>query len=1228
MRKPISPADGGPRRWLVPFLEARYTKLSPKAPSAAQRELESKLTELQNEAVRRMPHATTARPDGAFESVLQPGRAAEVLADVRHDYWYDAIVQYRRRQAHARRSAGAPKKPVTPFHGPTPAVAGIPGANNWISIGPSVVLKGQAGGRPGVSGRASGIAIAPSVSRVYVATADGGVWRSDDAGSTWTSTMDDFDQDPTAFAATSLACGAIAIDPAAPDRVYVGTGEGDTNSIFNSRLVESLPTYRGVGPLRSDDGGATWANEPAASTSPTLAGSAFYQLAVDPADRENVVAATNVGLYHREPDGSGGYWWVQRRAGIHCSVVAARAAGVTTFFAAAWADAVYSSADGITWSAAGAAFPTGVSRIALAARTTSPNVLYAMTAAVETVTFSTALGGVYRLDGGSGPWKKISGAPSLGAQCDYNLAIVVDPNDADVIYVGGQASGEGAALYRAHVSPSGAAYAMVPTLVGANVHADVHAVVYAPGDSDTLFVCCDGGVFKTATASASASFRSCNTGLATLCTEFIAQHPTEPAVMLAGLQDNGTARYTGEECWTSVNTGDGGYCAVNWNKPFEVLTYADGSVYRAIDGAQGWKSWSEVTPDGSWQILSEPLVGTPYNAFGPFEADTVALGVGNAVYVSGNFGKSWKAVATVTGGPIFAMAFASAVRLFVGTTQGSIFRLDDDGSAWSSTRLDDASGGALPLTGLVTDIEVDLTDPTMQAIYVAFGGAGDYRHVWHFDGSAWEARSGPSAGAMSSLLDVSHNALVVDPNNPGTVYAGADIGVWATSDGGANWTLVENGLPDAAVLDLQIHQPSRLLRAATYGRGVFQYKLDPPAPPDQQLYVRDTTYDLGLTPTVDGTDDYARWPTQPVVHWESPNIKVDVPTPAGYQTAGTDIDFFVFNDLIVDGSGGVAALDPSSGTVTNRVYVEAHTRGVSPVSGVQVMLLLANASATLPPLPAGYTAHVQAGTPISSALWQTVGFRTIATLRNGIPEVVEFALPSSMLPPPASLPGQSHYCLLALLHSPADPFTNPEVNTDALTVNEPKAAQRNLQIVQFVGAPPPSSAGSGMWAALQIHNYAAVQESALVFDLLGFPGRVGAVLPRALIGAGTISSFETAPRGAVRRYVAQQRPAIAKAVGANRFSAAASQALMTHMSHVVDEPLVLFEARKRAVLPNIRVPSGTSHTVLVNVQGWAGAKVGDRHRFRVYLRDPETNALRGGTTYHVEVVAKQPEPRR
>ena len=347
--------------------------------------------------------------------------------------------------------------------------------------------------------------------------------------------------------------------------------------------------------------------------------------------------------------------------------------------------------------------------------------------------------------------------------------------------------------------------------------------------------------------------------------------------------------------------------------------------------------------------------------------------------------------------------------MFLGdcVTSGAVYRYDKSGSAWNATRLDNAAAGALPLTGLVTDLEVDPTDATHSSIYLSFAGTGDYRHVWHFDGTKWTARSGPSAGAATSLLDVEHNALAVDPSNPSTVFVGMRRypGVWKSVDGGANWTVLENGLPDAAVLDLLIHQPSRLLRAGLQGRGVFQYKLDAPAQADTELYIRDTDLDLGLVATVDGLPDPADPPTTKTAHWESPNIKVDVPTPAGYQTPTTQIDFLQFNDVIVDGSQGVVTI--ATGTVTNRVYVEVHNRGITPASSVRIMLLLADASPGLPSLPAGYTANVTAGTPIATSAWQTVGFQTITNLEVGFPQVAEFNLPSTMLPPPASLPGQS-----------------------------------------------------------------------------------------------------------------------------------------------------------------------------------------------------------------------------
>lgn len=182
------------------------------------------------------------------------------------DFRLRLIEQYRQRQQSTR--ALSPDAPgISTREAPLP-----PPANNWIPIGPSVVRHGQAATRPAVSGRINGIAVAQNAAVVYAASANGGVWRSDDQGHSWRSTMEAWDLNPTTFASDSLSCGAIAVAPSDPYRVYVGTGEpygaGDS--------------YNGVGPIRSEDGGQNWITEQTEPGSPPLAGSGFYRLAVDP----------------------------------------------------------------------------------------------------------------------------------------------------------------------------------------------------------------------------------------------------------------------------------------------------------------------------------------------------------------------------------------------------------------------------------------------------------------------------------------------------------------------------------------------------------------------------------------------------------------------------------------------------------------------------------------------------------------------------------------------------------------------------------------------------------------------------------------------------------------------------------------------------------------------------------------------------------------------------------
>ena len=159
----------------------------------------------------------------------------------------------------------------------------------------------------------------------------------------------------------------------------------------------------------------------------------------------------------------------------------------------------------------------------------------------------------------------------------------------------------------------------------------------------------------------------------------------------------------------------------------------------------------------------------------------------------------------------------------MGTAKGRVYRLDKGVAGWTVQRLDNAAASPLGLAGLIWDIAIDTTDATLRSIYVCFGGSGNFRHVWRFDGTAWQARSG-AAGSATCLLDVEHNAIQFD-GVTGMLYVGADIGVWSSTDKGATWSPMENGLPDAPVFDLQIFQAGRKLRASLHGRGLFEWDL-------------------------------------------------------------------------------------------------------------------------------------------------------------------------------------------------------------------------------------------------------------------------------------------------------------------------------------------------------------------------------------------------------------------
>src|SRR5439155_2697836 len=200
--------EGGPLGWISEMLETGHTPLE---------------------------EAGAARPAAAIAiSSSRIGLASpRIVSPPSSGFWRDTLLEYKQRKA-ASAQAGAPV-PVT--MGSLATTAFVPGARNWVPLGPSVVINGQTIGSQLIGGRVARLAVAPGGSVLYAASSNGGVFRSADGGTTWRSMMDRFDLDPTTFASASLICGAIAIDPNDTNSVYVGSGEVYTQQVFNVRMV-------------------------------------------------------------------------------------------------------------------------------------------------------------------------------------------------------------------------------------------------------------------------------------------------------------------------------------------------------------------------------------------------------------------------------------------------------------------------------------------------------------------------------------------------------------------------------------------------------------------------------------------------------------------------------------------------------------------------------------------------------------------------------------------------------------------------------------------------------------------------------------------------------------------------------------------------------------------------------------------------------------------------------
>ena len=573
--------------------------------------------------------------------------------------------------------------------------------NLWFPIGPSVMTNGQAGGNPNVAGRIRDVQIEPvDGRRIYAASAGGGAWFSSDRGETW-SPLDDFqasDRSDVGNLASALACGAIyarfgADADGSKDVVWVGTGEpvlfgggqlGGTGGLPGGKLA-------GIGFLHRDPAvGPGWSvvKGDAASADPdTLRGARCYRIAADPGNLDQLVAGTTNGLYLLP---AGGAWTrvasYPMAAGHPLDVVLTRLTGPDRVriwvgvpsgvrvaeFAGAPATAInpaglsFTTAVTLTNVATNPAPTPGGTRVQLATDGSKVYVLGRRAIAAGEKR-STPPAHLWSIDAtaalGSLSATEITGLPldlfmSASDQSDYDMCIAAHPTTAAEIYVGGAAvstsTGWNGAIYRCQIAGTTA----TPTLIGEGVHADVHVLRVgpaAPGQPTkrTVWVGCDGGLFRSDSDGDAGTFANRNDGLAVLQPGYVASHPTNPGIVAAGFQDNGTAVRTGDGLWEQRFVGDGGgvvFDPASDNRYFRQYTQAtwhssDGSgtapVHRRNARAQGTLKTSETIEDDASLFYSG--------------ADAVALGGdvhlafgSDRVWYSRDWGRSWVTLPSAT----------------------------------------------------------------------------------------------------------------------------------------------------------------------------------------------------------------------------------------------------------------------------------------------------------------------------------------------------------------------------------------------------------------------------------------------------------------------------------------------------------------------------------------------------------------------------------------------------
>lgn len=717
-------------------------------------------------------------------------------------------------------------------------------AGTWTNIGPvrSNWIENSVRLTKSDTGRVRTILVNPAnADIVYLLTSGGGLWKTSNFLSSvpaWTPLSD----------GVSAAGGAVAFG-ADPNTLILGLGD---------------PFDGGLGGfvVRSTDGGETWSK-------PMALGAATVVTDIK-VDGNTVFVGTNAGLW-RSDDGGANYvaagptstpFGVSSQnhpAFTAWSVARTNGAWLAAYQVSAFYGGIYRSVDGVNWTAV---MPftgnplTDVGRTTLGVAEPGDPIVYAYAAQLG----DAGQKDLFRSTDGGQTWtplglaKKTPANPNedqpdmdiMLGQAWYNQMLLVDPADAarNTVYIGGQ-------LSSAKTTDGGRTWRLASHWLAQYglpyVHADFHAAAYMPQNKSVLFGT-DGGLFLSTDGGQTWSDRK-NDGIASYLVYALASHDKNPSDVLVGLQDNGTRLRIGEgNTFNQVFGGDG--FGVGWGADGVSL----GSIYysflfRNPNGTpateqkwqQGWTGIADeefYTKDEETGDLTWPNPDMTQFITTIYQPSAAAAPAGRTfyhrtkytLYRTTNSAGSWKPVGNFKLKPDFsqgefrgvahpiAVGFDNEQEIAVAMSGGQVMISTDGGQTVRIEQLNApriagmASFATAVAWGQPNELYLSTENPNPASPHLLRSKDA---------GRTWERLDGPGA---TQLPRVPVSRILVSPRDRNTIFVGTWIGVFVSKDAGATWAPLGTGLPLAMVNDLWMPADGSFLRAASYGRGIWDYR--------------------------------------------------------------------------------------------------------------------------------------------------------------------------------------------------------------------------------------------------------------------------------------------------------------------------------------------------------------------------------------------------------------------